>query len=168
MFCSRIKLISSRGLYGHTDSKIISVVSGRNPYDIRAMANADIPPEPWVDYLNTAKVQDAIGVDINYTSTSSNQIYTGFDYTGDWGYPELLEDLEAVVGYGVRVALIYGDAVSACIYVFPPLYRGPPPCPSPARLSVPPPPQVARNPLTQTSIRTTSATGSAAKSSRSR
>jgi hypothetical protein len=88
------------------------VVSGRNPYDIRAMADADVPPEPWVDYLNTAKVQDAIGVDINYTSTSSNQIYTGFDYTGDWAFPELLTDLEAVVGYGVRVAMIYGDAVS--------------------------------------------------------
>ncbi|KAI3326300.1 carboxypeptidase 2 [Xylariaceae sp. AK1471] len=90
------------------------VVSGRNPYDIRAMYDADIPPEPWVDYLNTAKIQNAIGVDINYTSTSSNQIYTGFDYTGDWGYPELLEDLAAVVGYGVRVAMIYGDADYIC------------------------------------------------------
>ncbi|KAI1177670.1 Alpha/Beta hydrolase protein [Nemania sp. FL0916] len=90
------------------------VVSGRNPYDIRAKASADIPPEPWVDYLNTAKVQNAIGVDINYTSTSSNQIYTGFDYTGDWAYPELLEDLEAVVGYGVRVAMVYGDADYIC------------------------------------------------------
>ncbi|KAJ2987934.1 hypothetical protein NUW58_g4241 [Xylaria curta] len=88
-------------------------VSGRNPYDIRAMDTAEIPPEPWVDYLNTAKVQDALGVDINYTSTYSPQIGIGFDYTGDWIYPELLQDLEAVVGYGVRVALVYGDAVSA-------------------------------------------------------
>ncbi|KAI0431214.1 Alpha/Beta hydrolase protein [Xylaria sp. FL1042] len=88
--------------------------SGRNPYDIRAKSNADIPPEPWVDYLNTAKIQNAIGVDINYTSTASNQIYTGFDYTGDWVYPELLEDLEAVVGYGVRVAMVYGDADYIC------------------------------------------------------
>ncbi|KAI0406004.1 Alpha/Beta hydrolase protein [Xylaria palmicola] len=89
-------------------------VSGRNPYDIRAMYSADIPPEPWVDYLNTAKVQNAIGVDINYTATYSAQIGTGFDYTGDWVYPELLEDLEAVVGSGVRVALLYGDADYIC------------------------------------------------------
>ncbi|KAI1270502.1 Alpha/Beta hydrolase protein [Xylariaceae sp. FL1019] len=90
------------------------VVSGRNPYDIRAMYNADIPPEPWVDYLNTAYVQNALGVDINYTSTSSEQVWQGFDYSGDWNYPELMEDLEAVVGYGVRVALIYGDADYIC------------------------------------------------------
>ncbi|GAP84531.1 putative carboxypeptidase s1 protein [Rosellinia necatrix] len=89
-------------------------VSGRNPYDIRAMGDAKIPPEPWVGYLNTAEVQNALGVNINYTSTSSNQIGQGFDYTGDWVYPELLEDLEAVVGYGVRVALIYGDADYIC------------------------------------------------------
>ncbi|KAI1162958.1 Alpha/Beta hydrolase protein [Nemania serpens] len=89
-------------------------VSGRNPYDIRAMSDADIPPEPWVDYLNTAKIQNAIGVDINYTSTSSNQIYSAFDYTGDWVYPELLEDLEAVVASGVRVAMVYGDADYIC------------------------------------------------------
>ncbi|KAI0206774.1 Alpha/Beta hydrolase protein [Astrocystis sublimbata] len=88
--------------------------SGRNPYDIRAKANAKIPPEPWVQYLNTAKIQDAIGVDINYTSTSSPQIGTGFDFTGDHVFPELLEDLEAVVGYGVRVAMIYGDADYIC------------------------------------------------------
>ncbi|KAI1742621.1 Alpha/Beta hydrolase protein [Xylaria scruposa] len=89
-------------------------VSGRNPYDIRAMYNADIPPEPWVDYLNTAKIQDAIGVDVNYTATYSAQVGAGFDYTGDHVYTELLEDLEAVVGYGVRVAMIYGDADYIC------------------------------------------------------
>ncbi|KAI1308579.1 Alpha/Beta hydrolase protein [Xylaria venustula] len=90
------------------------VASGRDAYDIRAVSDADIPPEPWVDYLNTAKVQNAIGVDINYTATASNQIYTGFDYTGDWVYQEILEDLEAVVDSGVRVALVYGDADYIC------------------------------------------------------
>ncbi|KAI1505207.1 Alpha/Beta hydrolase protein [Biscogniauxia marginata] len=89
-------------------------VSGRNPYDIRAMADADIPPEYWVDYLNSPKVQNAIGVDINYTSTSSSQIYVGFDYSGDFVYPNLLEDLEAILNDGVRIALIYGDADYIC------------------------------------------------------
>lgn len=75
------------------------------------MSSADIPPEPWIDYLNSAKIQNAIGVDINYTSTNSPQIFSAFDATGDWVYPELLEDLEAVLDYGVRVAMVYGDAV---------------------------------------------------------
>ncbi|KAI1639330.1 Alpha/Beta hydrolase protein [Biscogniauxia mediterranea] len=90
------------------------VVSGRNPYDIRAMADADIPPEYWVEYLNTPRIQNALGVDINYTSTSSSQIYTGFDYTGDFVYPNLKEDLEAILDYGVRIAMIYGDADYIC------------------------------------------------------
>ncbi|KAI1394421.1 peptidase [Hypoxylon trugodes] len=90
------------------------VVSGRNPYDIRAKDDASIPPGNWVDYLNTAKVQNAIGVDINYTSTSSQDIWIGFDYTGDFVYPNLLEDLEALLAYDVRIAMVYGDADYIC------------------------------------------------------
>ncbi|KAL7622687.1 hypothetical protein AAE478_006365 [Parahypoxylon ruwenzoriense] len=93
---------------------ICSEVSGRNPYDIRAKSEASIPPGYWVEYLNTAKVQNAIGVDINYTSASSQDIWIGFDYTGDFVYPNLLEDLEAILGYGVRIAMIYGDADYIC------------------------------------------------------
>ncbi|KAI1399041.1 peptidase [Hypoxylon fuscum] len=90
------------------------IVSGRNPYDLRAEADASIPPSYWVDYLNTAKVQNAIGVDINYTSTSSQDVWIGFDYTGDFVYPNLLADLEGLLGYGVRIAMIYGDADYIC------------------------------------------------------
>ncbi|KAI5856180.1 Alpha/Beta hydrolase protein [Durotheca rogersii] len=90
------------------------VVSGRNPYDIRAKSNASIPPSYWVEYLNTARVQNAIGVDINYTSTSSSQVGIGFDYTGDFVYPNLLDDLETILDYGVRIAMIYGDADYIC------------------------------------------------------
>ncbi|KAI1079236.1 peptidase [Whalleya microplaca] len=89
-------------------------VSGRNPYDVRAKADAQIPPGYWADYLNTPEVQNAIGVDINYTSTSSNAVYTGFDYTGDFVYPNLLTDLETILDYGVRIAMIYGDADYIC------------------------------------------------------
>ncbi|KAI1344910.1 peptidase [Xylariaceae sp. FL0016] len=88
--------------------------SGRNAYDIRAQADAEVPPGHWVDYLNSAEVQNAIGVDINYTSTSSQQVWLGFDYTGDFVYPDLLEDLENILNSGVRVALIYGDADYIC------------------------------------------------------
>lgn len=94
-----------------THLKASSAVSGRNPYDIRAESDASIPPSYWVDYLNTAEIQNAIGVDINYTSTSSTAVYIGFDYTGDFVYPNLLSDLEALLNDGVRVSLVYGDAV---------------------------------------------------------
>ncbi|KAI1332698.1 Alpha/Beta hydrolase protein [Xylariaceae sp. FL0255] len=89
-------------------------VSGRDAYDIRAMANADIPPTQWVGYLNTAHVQNAIGVDINYTSTSSEQVGVGFDYSGDFDYGEILTDLEDILKSGVRVAMVYGDADYIC------------------------------------------------------
>lgn len=90
-------------------------MSGRNAYDIRAQDNANIPPGYWADYLNTATVQNAIGVDINYTSTSSEQIWIGFDYTGDFVYPNLLQDLESLLAKDVRIAMVYGDAVSCCL-----------------------------------------------------
>ncbi|OTB00955.1 hypothetical protein M426DRAFT_323843 [Hypoxylon sp. CI-4A] len=89
-------------------------VSGRSPYDIRAKIDAQIPPGYWTEYLNTAAVQNAIGVDVNYTSTSSEQVYIGFDYTGDFVYPNLFTDLEDLLAKNVRIALIYGDADYIC------------------------------------------------------
>jgi len=91
--------------------------SGRNPYDIRAKGDADIPPSYFRDYLNLASTQNALGVRLNYTSTSSTAVYLGFDYTGDFVYKSLLADLEKILDSGVRVALIYGDADYICNYM---------------------------------------------------
>ena len=55
-----------------------------------------------------------MGVNINYTSTSSRLVGRGFSYTGDFVYPDFLEDLSTVLNNGVRVALIYGDADYIC------------------------------------------------------
>lgn len=87
-------------------------VSGRNPYDIRAQADAEIPPGYWADFVNLASTQEALGVNINYTSTSSQAIWIGFSSTGDFVYPDILSDLEAILDDGVSIHLIYGDAVS--------------------------------------------------------
>ena len=87
-------------------------VSGRNTYDIRANESADIPPSYWVDYINLASTQDALGVSINYTSKSSEAIWEGFSVTGDFVYPDFLEDLENMLDKGVSIHLLYGDAVS--------------------------------------------------------
>ncbi|KAK9419178.1 putative Carboxypeptidase [Seiridium unicorne] len=86
-----------------------------SPYDIRQNASAtDVPPGYWYDWLNTPEAQNALGVDLNYTD-SSYQVYSGFDLTGDWAYPTLLQDLQELLNNDVRVALIYGDAVSVSI-----------------------------------------------------
>lgn len=57
-----------------------------------------------------ASTQQALGVDLNYTSDSSEAIYGGFDYTGDFVYTSILTDLEALLQSGVRIALYHGDA----------------------------------------------------------
>ena len=60
--------------------------------------------------LSQASIQKALGVSINYMSPSSDQIWTGFTYTGDFSYRRYITALERVLNNGVRVALIYGDA----------------------------------------------------------
>lgn len=56
---------------------------------------------------------NAIGVDLNYTS-SNDEIYFAFQQTGDFVWPNFIEDLEDILTRPVRVALIYGDADYIC------------------------------------------------------
>lgn len=56
---------------------------------------------------------DAIGVDINYTESSSD-VYYAFQQTGDFVWPNFIEDLEEILRLPVRVSLIYGDADYIC------------------------------------------------------
>lgn len=85
-------------------------ISDRSAYGIRALNTAEVEPDYWIDYLNTPFVQDAIGVDLNYTSAASVQVSLDFTTSGDWAYNKL-PDLEKLLDRGVRVALIYGDAI---------------------------------------------------------
>ncbi|GAB1191360.1 hypothetical protein APSETT444_000532 [Aspergillus pseudonomiae] len=64
-----------------------------------------------IDYLNTAPVQDALGVDLNYTS--SNLIYTAFSLSGDFAAP-YLPDLEKLLELDIQISLVYGDADYIC------------------------------------------------------
>ena len=68
------------------------------------------PPSYFVDFLNLASTQDALGVDLNYTDDASSFIFNGFSYTGDFVYPTFLNDLQDLLDKGVRVALYHGDA----------------------------------------------------------
>lgn len=67
-----------------------------------------------MDYLNLASTQNALGVDLNYTSDSSSAVTFAFDSTGDFSFPTFIEDLNQILENGVRVALYYGDADYIC------------------------------------------------------
>ncbi|CAG8918084.1 unnamed protein product [Penicillium salamii] len=87
--------------------------SGRGTYDIRHPRN-DPTPEPYYqNYLAKDSVLNALGVDLNYTQ-SNNEVYFAFQQTGDFVWPNFLEDLEDILARPVRVALIYGDADYIC------------------------------------------------------
>jgi carboxypeptidase C (cathepsin A) len=83
-------------------------------YDIRHPYEDPTPPDYFVDYLNQASVQDALGVNINYTHTYSDFVSRGFARTGDFVYRRFQDDLERILDNDVRVALIYGDADYIC------------------------------------------------------
>ncbi|PNS16698.1 Carboxypeptidase Y A [Sphaceloma murrayae] len=86
---------------------------GRGVYDIRHPYDDPTPPEYFADYLNQASIQEAIGVDLNYT-TSNTDIYYAFQQTGDFVFDNFIEDLEYLLNQSVRVSLLYGDADYIC------------------------------------------------------
>ena len=61
---------------------IYDLNSGRDEYDFRELTPDPFPPEFYVDYLNTPKVQAAIGAYQNYTESSST-VGAAFATTGD-------------------------------------------------------------------------------------
>jgi len=85
----------------------------RGVYDIRHPYDDPTPPTYFVDYLNQADVQNALGVNLNYTDYGA-LVGEGFTDTGDFVYTEILADLERILDSGVRVALYYGDADYIC------------------------------------------------------
>ncbi|KAI9665801.1 MAG: hypothetical protein M1821_003735 [Bathelium mastoideum] len=87
--------------------------SGRGTYDIRHPSDDPTPPTYFEDYLNQAYVQDALGVNLNYTD-ANDAIYWAFQQTGDFVYDNFIEDLETILANGVRVSLYYGDADYIC------------------------------------------------------
>jgi carboxypeptidase D len=87
----------------------------RGVYDIRHPYNDPTPPDYFVDYLNLASTQEALGVDTNYTTDANDEVYFAFQQTGDFIYINLLSDLEQLLNSSsVRVTLAYGDADYIC------------------------------------------------------
>jgi hypothetical protein len=82
---------------------------GRSVYDIRQNDPSPFPSQAYMEYLNTAQVQQSIGTPINYTD-SSLLVNAAFAGTGDMLRDNQLSALSGLLQRGVRVALLYGDA----------------------------------------------------------
>ena len=88
--------------------------ANRDEYDIREFSTDPFPYEFYVDYLNTPKVQKAIGAYVNY-SESSPTISDSFATTGDDDKKQgSIKDVRALINAGVYVIMYNGDADYNC------------------------------------------------------
>ena len=90
--------------------------SGRDVYDITQKTPSTFPSSAYLEYLNTAEVQAAVGVAVNYTETNAF-IANAFQQTGDYERGNQISDMAFLLSLGVRVALIYGDRDFICNWV---------------------------------------------------
>ncbi|KAK5943830.1 hypothetical protein PMZ80_003111 [Knufia obscura] len=90
----------------------------RHNYDVRNSTvepgEYHLPDARYTPYLNIPEVQQALGVDLNYTRGTNSEYLGSFGYTGDFVNPKLLKDLEELLDSQVRVSLWYGDADWVC------------------------------------------------------
>lgn len=88
--------------------------AGRSYYDIAHELPESFPPSYFIDYLNSAAVQSAIGSPVNFTMTSTT-VYDAFVSTGDFERgSNLVSDIASLLKSGVRVGLVYGDRDFIC------------------------------------------------------
>ncbi|KAI1496888.1 Alpha/Beta hydrolase protein [Biscogniauxia marginata] len=88
-------------------------VLGRDEYDVRELVPDPFPYGFYVDYLNTAAVQEAIGAFTNFSSNGA--VGTAFDSTGDDGRQMgTVADLRYLLARNVTLALYAGDADYNC------------------------------------------------------
>ncbi|KAK1852725.1 carboxypeptidase s1 [Colletotrichum chrysophilum] len=87
--------------------------AGRSWYDIARENPDSFPPSTYLEYVNTAGFQQAIGSVVNFTMTSQ-AVYSSFSDTGDYMRGPLIPKLADLLKRGIRVALIYGDRDYIC------------------------------------------------------
>lgn len=88
--------------------------ANRDEYDIRELSPDPFPYTFYVDYLNTAAVQAAIGAYQNF-SESSSTVGNAFSNTGDDGRESrTIEDVRSLLAQGVQVVMYAGDADYNC------------------------------------------------------
>nr|OQO19184.1 hypothetical protein B0A51_13920 [Rachicladosporium sp. CCFEE 5018] len=94
---------------------VLDNIPGRDEYDIRELAPDPFPYSYWRPYLNSEKVQKALGAFVNYTSDGGNTVYNAFVNTGDDDRESgTIEACRALVSQGVYVVQFAGDADYNC------------------------------------------------------
>ncbi|KAF2772299.1 alpha/beta-hydrolase [Teratosphaeria nubilosa] len=94
--------------------EVLDIVANRDEYDTRELQPDPFPYDFYVDYLNTAKVQQAIGAYVNF-SESSSTVGNAFGSTGDDDREEsTVQDVRKLVEQGVYVVQYAGDADYNC------------------------------------------------------
>lgn len=87
---------------------------GRDEYDNRELEPDPFPYGFYADYLNTPKVQEAIGAYVNY-SDFNNAVGVDFGTTGDDGREDgTIGDIRRLLAANVTVAMYAGDADYNC------------------------------------------------------
>jgi carboxypeptidase C (cathepsin A) len=87
--------------------------SGRNYYDFTTLDPDPFPDNFYLGYLNQAHIQQALGVPLNFTQSSS-VVSAAFRSIGDYPRPGWLEDLTYLLENEIKVTLVYGDRDFAC------------------------------------------------------
>ncbi|KAG9238770.1 carboxypeptidase 2 [Amylocarpus encephaloides] len=90
-------------------------IGNRDAQDIRIQLLQDhYAGHHWIDYLNLASTQNAIGVDLNYTHPIARAVSRAFGNTGELSFPNFRQTLEKLLTENVRVAMVFGDADYLC------------------------------------------------------
>nr|POF17543.1 carboxypeptidase s1 [Quercus suber] len=94
---------------------VLDTYAERDEYDIREKSSDDVPdPFPYSffeDYLNSPKVQQAVGACVNFTSSGPDAVGEAFSSTGDDAREaDTIEDVRKLVKQGVYVVQYAGDA----------------------------------------------------------
>ena len=84
--------------------------SGRDIYDITQSMPDPFPPSLYLEYLNKAEVQAAMGVPVNYTQTTT-AVANAFLQTGDYERGDHIGEMAYLLSLGIRIALVYGEFV---------------------------------------------------------
>ncbi|KAL3425952.1 serine carboxypeptidase [Phlyctema vagabunda] len=87
--------------------------AGRSVYDIAHLLPESFPPNTYLEYLNTPRVQAAIGTPVNFTQSNA-EIINAFIATGDYERQELVPAIAGLLNSGIRVGFMYGDRDYIC------------------------------------------------------
>ncbi|EXJ72728.1 carboxypeptidase D [Cladophialophora psammophila CBS 110553] len=86
----------------------------RDEYDVRYLMPDPFPPTTYIDYLNTARVQAAIGAYVNYTESNA-AVGNAFGATGDDDREiGTVAALQTLLAQNVSVTMYFGDADYNC------------------------------------------------------